>query len=39
MLASPEEENGLEFSTAAEAVVVPACESWHRLHAEEVISK
>jgi hypothetical protein len=39
MLISPEKENGFKFSTAAEAVVGLACESWDRLHAEEIISK
>lgn len=36
MLTSPKEENGLEFNTTADVILVPACE---RLHAEEIISK
>lgn len=36
MLTSPEEENGLEFNTTADVILVPA---FDRLHAEEIISK
>lgn len=36
MLTSPKEENGLEFNTTADVILVPDCE---RLHAEEIISK